>query len=375
MDEHPFDPQDMRNMGGLKDRMPITFWTYLIGTLALAGIFPLSGFWSKDEILGAAFRNGFNDGGLKGFLALGLLIVAAFFTAFYMWRQIRYVFLGKPRTAAAESVPESVNTMTIPLIVLAGLSIVGGMLNAPLNMISFTLIVTAAVAAVIFLLALSSQIRTTSGGMFALQAVVGVITVGVVVFSGRIEEGLTLWLEHTIAAQINAGAFNPILALIATAVSVGAILLADRVYGRNNPLTKKGRDPLEAMANTRPAFALANAKGYTDAIYGALIEQPFNRASKWLADKLDWEFWHNYFHEKIIFRGFDGFSGLLAGPIDRQIIDRFFMLPGLLVRRIGKRLSGLQTGYVRTYTFTMLIGVLLVLLLILFPLLRQLIGG
>jgi NADH-quinone oxidoreductase subunit L len=375
MDEHPFDPQDMRNMGGLAERMPITFWTYLIGTLALAGIFPLSGFWSKDEILGAAFRNGFNDGGLKGFIALGLLIVAAFFTAFYMWRQIRYVFLGKPRTAAAESVPESVNTMTIPLIVLAGLSIIGGMLNVPLGMIGFTVIVTAGVAAVIFLLALRAQIRTTPGGMFAFQALVGVLTVAVVVFSGRREEGLTLWLEHTIAAPINVGAFNPILATIATIVSVGAIFLADRVYGRNNPLTKKGRDPLEAMANTRPAFALANAKGYTDAIYGALIEQPFNRASKWLADKVDWEFWHNYFHEKIIFRGFDGFAGLLAGPVDRQGIDRFFMLPGSLVRAIGKRLGRLQTGYVRTYTFTMLIGVLLVLLLILFPLLRQLIGG
>lgn len=357
-------------MGGLAERMPITFWTYLIGTLALAGIFPLSGFWSKDEILGAAFRNGFNDGGLKGFLALGLLIVAAFFTAFYMWRQIRYVFLGKPRTAAAESVPESVNTMTIPLIVLAGLSIVGGMLNAPLNMISFTLIVTAATAAVIFLLALRAQIRTTPGGMFAFQALAGVLTVSVVVFSGRIEEGLTLWLEHTIAAPINLGPFNPLLATIATIVSVGAIFLADRVYGRNNPLTKKGRDPLEAMANTRPAFALANAKGYTDAIYSALIEQPFNRASKWLADKLDWEFWHNYFHEKIIFRGFDGFAGLLSGPVDRQGIDRFFMLPGAIVRAIGGRLRGLQTGYVRTYTFTMLIGVLLILLLILIPLLR-----
>jgi NADH-quinone oxidoreductase subunit L len=370
MEEHPFDPQDMRNMGGLRERMPITFWTYLIGTLALAGIFPLSGFWSKDEILGAAFRNGFNQGGLKGFIALGLLFLAAFFTAFYMWRQIRYVFLGKPRTAAAETAPESVNTMTIPLIVLAGLSVIGGMLNVPIGLVNFALISTAIVAAAIFLLALRAQIRTSPGGIFAFQALIGVIAVAIVVFFGRIEDGLALWLEHTIAAPINLGPLNPILAVIATVVAVGAIFLADRVYGRNNPLTKKGRDPLEAMANTRPAFALANAKGYTDAIYSALIEQPFNRASKWLADKLDWEFWHNYFHEKIIFRGFDGFAGLLSGPIDRQGIDRGFMLPGRLIQRAGGFLRGLQTGYVRTYTFTMLVGVLLILLLILIPILR-----
>ena len=59
-DEHEeeFDPQDMRNMGGLRHRMPITYWTYVIGTLALAGIFPFAGFWSKDEILARSWLRG-----------------------------------------------------------------------------------------------------------------------------------------------------------------------------------------------------------------------------------------------------------------------------------------------------------------------------
>jgi NADH-quinone oxidoreductase subunit L len=70
----------MRNMGGLRTRMPVTFWTYLIGTLALAGIFPLAGFWSKDEILAKAFSAGFNEGKLEGYIALGLLLMAAGFT-------------------------------------------------------------------------------------------------------------------------------------------------------------------------------------------------------------------------------------------------------------------------------------------------------
>ncbi len=325
-----FDAQDMRNMGGLRRKMPITFWTYLIGTLALSGIFPFAGFWSKDDIIGAAFRAGFNNGRVEGYIAFGLLLVAAFFTAFYMWRQIRYVFLGKPRTAAAENVPESVPEMTLPLIVLAVLSLFGGLLNLP--------------------------------EAFVIHRF------------GMIPEGLSLWLEHSIAYNQTVP-FNFLLALTALAIAVGAILLADRVYGRNNPLTKRGRDPLQALAATRDAFNVANAKGYTDAIYSALIEQPYNRASQWLANVLDWKFWHDYVHDKLIFKGFDGVAALLSGPVDRGAIDRGFLGIGGLIRRAGGRLKGLQTGYVRTYTFTMLVGVVFVLLIILFPLVRQLLGG
>jgi NADH-quinone oxidoreductase subunit L len=373
--EPAFDAQDMRNMGGLRHRMPVTFWTYVVGTLALAGIFPFAGFWSKDEILGAAWRSGFNNGELKGFIALALLLVAAFFTAFYMWRQIRYVFLGNARTAAAENVPESVNTMTIPLIVLGALSLTGGMLNVPIGLATLSIASVAVLTAGVFLIAVRGQLKLSNGFILATQALVGVFAVLIVLAYGRTEDGLSLWLEHSIGVPINLGPFNPLLAVAASAIALGAILLADRVYGRANPLTRKGRDPLEAQANTRPAFALANAKGYTDQIYGALIEQPFNRASRWLADRLDWAFWHDYFHERILFRGFDGFAGFLSGPVDRNIIDRAFLLPGQWIRAISARLRGLQTGYVRTYTFTMLIGVLLVLFLILYPLLRQLIGG
>src|SRR5262249_43052071 len=116
---------------GLRHKMPITFWVYLIGTLALSGIFPLAGFWSKDEILGRAFAAGFNEGRLDGYIALVLLLAAAGFTAFYMWRQICMVFLGTPRTAAAENAPESVPLMTWPLIILAFLSVFGGWFNLP----------------------------------------------------------------------------------------------------------------------------------------------------------------------------------------------------------------------------------------------------
>ena len=93
-------------MGGLARRMPITFITYLIGTLALSGIFPLAGFWSKDEILGESWLRGLEGGtflkSAGGYIAFILLLAAAAFTAFYMWRQIEMVFFGQARTEAAD---------------------------------------------------------------------------------------------------------------------------------------------------------------------------------------------------------------------------------------------------------------------------------
>ncbi len=123
--EEEFDPQDMRNMGGLWNRMRTTSVVYLIGALALMGIFPLAGFWSKDEILLAASRQ-------ENKLTLVLLVVGAVFTAFYMARQIVMVFFGKPKSEAAAHAAESPRIMTVPLMILAFFSIFAGFLNAPL---------------------------------------------------------------------------------------------------------------------------------------------------------------------------------------------------------------------------------------------------
>jgi NADH-quinone oxidoreductase subunit L len=112
-DDHDTNPQDMFNMGGLRKKMPITFWTFLIGGFALSG-FPVltAGFWSKDEIFAEAFGNGH-------WAVFVTLAVAAFLTAFYTMRQITLTFLGKPRTKSAEHASETPWTMTVPLIVLA----------------------------------------------------------------------------------------------------------------------------------------------------------------------------------------------------------------------------------------------------------------
>ncbi len=123
---HAVGHNDMKRMGGLKDHMSITFKTYMIGMAALAGIPPFAGFWSKDEILGAAFHS--HIPGAKWLFALGL--VTAFLTAFYMTRQIGLVFYGKLRDHHAHP-HESPPVMTVPLRVLAFFSATVGFIGIP----------------------------------------------------------------------------------------------------------------------------------------------------------------------------------------------------------------------------------------------------
>jgi NADH-quinone oxidoreductase subunit L len=123
--DHSVDPQDMWNMGGLKDKMPITFWTFVIGGFALSG-FPLvtAGFWSKDEILADAFGHGH-------WVIFLTLAIAALMTAFYTMRQITLTFLGTPRTKEAEHASETPWTMTTPLVVLSVFAIGYGWVGIP----------------------------------------------------------------------------------------------------------------------------------------------------------------------------------------------------------------------------------------------------
>ena len=125
---HSFDMKS--DMGGLRKHMPITFATFMIGTLALAGIFPLAGFWSKDEILVTAGENGFD-----AFLIVGL--IGAFLTAAYMTRCVYLTFFGEYRGHGQPH--ESSRAITVPLVILAAFSLLGGLVNAvPLGIEKFT---------------------------------------------------------------------------------------------------------------------------------------------------------------------------------------------------------------------------------------------
>ena len=119
---HAVHTQDVFEMGGLWKKMPVTALTFLIGCLAIAGIFPLSGFWSKEAILAAAF-------GAHRYDLLLVALVAAFFTAFYMFRLFFLTFTGEAR--GQHQAHESPSVMTGPLMILALLAIVSGFVNTP----------------------------------------------------------------------------------------------------------------------------------------------------------------------------------------------------------------------------------------------------
>mgnify|MGYP002713086088 CR=1 FL=1 len=330
-DEEEFDPQDMRNMGGLSKKMPITYWTYLLGTLALAGVWPMAGFWSKDEILADSWIVSFEDAEVKGFIALGFLMIAAGFTAFYMWRQIEMVFHGEARTEAAEHAPESAPSMVIPLVILAFFSIFIGFINIP------------------------------SGVGFP-------FTLGLDGIFGR--HGLGSFLEHSIV-KFHLADFQPLVAISATAIGLGAIFFAHTIYGGVKALNKDGKDPFEADENIGPIWKIAHDRMYWDEIYFAVIINPYIRLARFLANVIDWDFLHDYFHDTVIARGYKSMGELLAKPFDLGIIDGAVNGIGWVVSQISGSMRRVQTGYVRTYAVALLLGVVLVMIVMLLPLLQQ----
>jgi NADH:ubiquinone oxidoreductase subunit 5 (subunit L)/multisubunit Na+/H+ antiporter MnhA subunit len=320
--EDEFDPQDMRNMGGLAGRMPITYITYLIGTLALAGIFPFAGFWSKDEILADSWLAGLMDNNVGGYIAFALLLLAAGFTAFYMWRQMELVFYGQPRTEAADHAPESAPVMTIVLLILGVASIFVGFINTPSNVLGLDNIFGA--------------------------------------------HRFTTWLEYSVS-HAHAAEFQPLIAIGALLLAIGAIFLARSIYGAGHALTEDGNDPLAVRPGSSAIWSMANARLYWDETYNRLFERPFNALAGFLANTLDWAFWHDYFHNTIIWKGFDAIGKILARGVDLGIIDGVVNGIARVTRLSAGRARRVQTGYVRTYAVTLLLGVVIVLVILLLP--------
>jgi NADH-quinone oxidoreductase subunit L len=127
------DETDMRRMGGLRKYMPVTFATYVVGWLAIIGFPGLAGFWSKDGILGEVYKHG-DLGRVLWIVA----VLTAGLTAFYMTRQVFLVFFGPERFDPEELHPhESPPAMLLPLVALAGLSLVGGGLNLPIGHLDY----------------------------------------------------------------------------------------------------------------------------------------------------------------------------------------------------------------------------------------------
>ena len=216
---HSFDM--ISDMGGLRKKMPITFATFGIATLALAGVPPLAGFWSKDEILVGAGENGYDL-----FLIVGL--VGAFMTAAYMTRCIYLTFFGEARGAAAHHHPhESPPLITAPLVILAVFSVFVGLLNAP----------------------------------------------GILKF--------TEWTDNqtVLSAGMEHHEFIPVTALLSVAVGLGGIATAFLYYWRGVRL------PIKADGAGKPVYKLLENKYYLDNLYEGVIvkgiREPIARAAYW----------------------------------------------------------------------------------------------
>ena len=224
--------QDMRKMGGLKSHLPVTYWTYLIATLAIAGIPFTAGFFSKDLILWQAYSSSHGSEALWfiGWITAGM-------TAFYMFRQLFMVFHGRSRTDehARAHIHESPVVMTLPLIILAAGSIFTGWLGAPEYL-----------------------------------------------WGSRWESWLAPIFEAGHDTHAGAGETEIYLMLLTVALVLIAILLAYYFYGRPSRISER----LAGVAGGVP-YRISFNKYYVDEIYDFVIVRPFTAVSGWLARIFD----------------------------------------------------------------------------------------
>lgn len=300
------DPQDMTRMGGLRKKMPVTFWTFLLGGLALSG-FPVitAGFWSKDEILSGAFNSGYP-------VFFILLALAALLTAFYTMRQITLTFLGQPRTKSAEHAHESKWTMTLPLGVLSVFAVAAGWVGIP-------------------------KYFPVLGGLLP----------------NWLEEFLAPMLPwHGAELHAESAAHSLVPLFTSLGVALGGLLLGWLVY-RNYRAGEV--DPLSRWLG--PLHTLLMNKYYFDEIYETVLVRPAN----WLAE---------VFTARWLDKGLlDGIlHGLAAAAVGLGSgLRNLFDVPvingagdGLAAgtRGLGKLLRGLQSGRVQVYLILSLVAVI-----------------
>ncbi len=306
------EEQDMRKMGGLRKHMPHTYWTFLIATIAIAGIPPLAGFFSKDEILWKAWSGGYKFQWFLGFAAAGI-------TAFYMFRLVFMTFFGKERFDPEEvHVHESPRSMTVPLWVLAGLSVVGGWVGIPAalggaNNFHHWLAPVLDPAAVT---------ETTHAAAPDLDGLLGVRTAYASEGAGHAEapEG------HGAAVGAEGGAehHDPteyVLMFLSVAYALLGILVAYFAYLLKPDL------PGKVAAKAKGLYELLYNKYFVDEIYQAVFVEGTLALATFF-----WAFW------------------------DVVVIDGIVNGTGYVVRSLGGGLRLLQTGKVQAYAMTVLLG-------------------
>ena len=298
--DHHVDPQDMLNMGGLRKKMPVTFWTFLIGGFALSG-FPLvtAGFWSKDEIFADAYAH-------NHWIVFITLAIAALLTAFYTMRQITLTFLGQPRTKEADHAVESKWTMTLPLIILAFFGIAAGWEGIPE---SFP------------------------------------------VFGGVIPNWFHEFVGETLVVHPEAVAFSFVPLSVSLIVALGGLLVGYLVY-RN--YEAGDTDPLVKLLG--PIHKLLSNKYYFDELYDLLFVRP----AYWMAETFTSAWMDRRVIDGILhfFARLTGVIGnFLRDYIDKPIINEFIGDNlGEGTKRIGHLIRTIQSGKVQQYMIVAVIS-------------------
>ena len=294
--------QDMRKMGGLKNKIPITFWTMAIGTLAIAGTPLLSGFFSKDEILWRTYSNP------QGNIVLyGIGVVVAGMTAFYMFRMLFMTFFGESKVDPHVHVHESPRSMTIPLIILAVGSVFAGYVGVPAWM----------------------------GGSNAIEH-----------FLEPVFEPLPL--EAVAEAEAHSALFEGGMAAFAVGIAFIGFFLAYSMY------YKKSDRAQELAVQYKGVYQALSNKYYVDELYDLL----FVNRSKGLGMGL-WRMDGRFVDGAVngsawaTVKSADG-----SGWWDRWIVDGAVRFIGGFVKTFSWPVRLIQTGRVQNYALLMILGVL-----------------
>ncbi|MCP3978166.1 MAG: NADH-quinone oxidoreductase subunit L [bacterium] len=284
--------QDIRKMGGLKAKMPATYWTFFLAWLAIAGIPPFAGFFSKDEILAGAWAGNHK-------VVWGVLVAGALCTAFYMTRLVYLTFWGKFRgdDETWGHVHESPKSMTIPLMILAALSVVGGWIGIP---------------------------KVMSSDWFKMG--------DINVFHHWLEPAMTLPGGHGGHGEAAHGAAHATSATMESMLILLAVVVAALGIGMAWMIYRRGEGTAQRFARTAgPVYNLLRNLYWVDEFYDAFVIRPFYRLSR------------------------------ASAAFDRWVVDGLVNATGVTAEITGHIIKLFQTGLVRNYALVILIGVVSIL--------------